>query len=202
MVGDSSGSTISSILIGLERLVADALAGQALTDPRWQSNVGVFVNVLGAFVPESPNRATLAAIFRSEINVVVVEASMNSPFKFVAKVFTTPRVKRWIKEWDVKPILLQTVLTAMLGIGATLPGQTPPPLPMPPPIVITVVQPQPPPPIPIETPFRQEEILRGIKDLENSMQAGTEVTFESGGFKIRIKKGPPPPTLDTPRTRP
>jgi hypothetical protein len=51
MVGDASASTISSILISLERLLADALAGQALPDPRWPSNV--FVNVSGAFVPES-----------------------------------------------------------------------------------------------------------------------------------------------------
>jgi hypothetical protein len=96
---------------------------------------------------------------------------MSSPFKFVAKVFTTPRIKRWIKEWDVKPILLQTVLTAMIAIGAPPP---PPPLSMPPMIVITVVQPQPPPPIAIETPFRPEEILGVLKDFEHSMQGGTK----------------------------
>jgi len=43
------------------------------------------------------------------------------------------------------------------------------------------------------------KLCRAVKDLENSMQAGTEVTFESGGVTIQIMKGPAtkPPMIVT-----
>lgn len=175
-----TASTIAAVATGLERLVADALAGYAIQDPRWkaQENLLLGWTRLLPYTQNVPPRPTLAGLFRAHIDVVLVEASMQSPFTFVAKIYASRAVQRWMKEWQVKPLILSTIVHMMIAAGPqTVPAE---PEPLPPPAQEAVCD--------------VVEVLRVTKEVENSLQANSEVVIEAPDCRVTIRKGPPPST--------